>query len=97
MTDDRVSLSLALVQLLGSAATYNDKGFHWMQHDAAQVREMQREYHDELRALAARIGPDVLGSELAASIESGAAARDDVGLYVGLAEQVLGVRRQPVA
>jgi hypothetical protein len=94
MPDERASLFLMLVELLGSAATYNEKGFHWMQHDSAQVREVQREYAERLNELAARFGPAARGGALASAIDSGAAARDDGhGHYAGLAEQILGVRR----
>ena len=82
-----------LVDLLGSAASYNDKGVEWCGHSPAKVVETQSEFQQNQMALAQRVGAGRLGQELWAAIESGAASRDWSGEYASLAEQVLGVRR----
>jgi hypothetical protein len=82
-----------LLDLLDSAASYNDKGFIWCGHSHAKIEEMQHGFHRDQLALAKQIGIERLGAELQSAIESGAASRDGSGDYCNLAAQVLGVHR----
>ena len=93
MSNNLVSAEQELVELLGSAAAYNDKGVDWCRHTPGKVAEMQAEFQAKQLALAREIGTSRLGDALLSSIESGAAARDCSGEYMALAEQALGVRR----
>ncbi|WP_240127103.1 hypothetical protein [Thermomonas alba] len=93
MSCNTASIEQQLVDLLGSAASYNDKGVEWCGHSSGKVAEMQAEFHQGQLVLAQQIGAERLGQELLSAIESGAASRDWTGRYATLAEQVLGVRR----
>lgn len=93
MSSDPDSAEQRLVNLLGSAASYNDKGAGWFRHTAEKTAEMQTRFHAEQLALANEIGLSRLGDALLSAIESGIASRDWTGEYAALAEQVLGVRR----
>jgi len=93
MSSNLVSIEQRLVNLLGSAASYNDKGIEWCRHTPEKVGEMHAEFQAEQLVLAKEIGASRLGDALLSAIESGAAARDWAGEYVVLAEQALGVRR----
>jgi len=87
------ALRLELLNALGSAAAYNDKGVTWYGHDAAEVEAMQLGFQRDQLELAREIGAAILGAELMSAIESGAASRDGSGNYASLAEKVLGIRR----
>ena len=93
MSSNTVSVEKKFVDLLGSAASYNDKGGEWCGHTPEQVAAMQSEFQAEQLLLAEEIGRSRLGDTLLSAIESGAASRDWSGEYVLLAEQALGVRR----
>lgn len=93
MTIDIAPEEQQLVDLLGGAASYSDKGIEWCRHSPVKVAEMQSEFRRDQLALAQQIGIARLGTELMSAIESGAASQDWSGQYVALAEQVLGVRR----
>lgn len=93
MSSNTVSAEQKLVALLGSAASYNDKGAEWYRHAPEQVAEMQLRFQTDQLALTKEIGASRLGRALLSAIESGAAARDWSGEYATLAEQVLGVYR----
>ena len=93
MSDSTASEEQQLVDLLSSAASYNDKGAEWSRHPPAKVEEMQSGFHRDQLALAQQIGVARLGKELLSAIENGAASRDLSGEYASLAEQVVGVRR----
>jgi hypothetical protein len=94
MSDETQAAQRSLVDALGSAASYNDKGYIWCNHDEAQVKEMQRGFKDEQIALARILGEERLGLELLHAIETGAAAKDGSGTYASLAEMTLGLRRR---
>jgi hypothetical protein len=93
MSSNPVPAEQKLVDLLGSAASYNDKGVEWCRHSPEKVAEMQLGFQAEQIALAKEIGASRLGDVLRSAIETGAAARDWSGEYAALAEQILGVRR----
>jgi hypothetical protein len=93
MSSNVATIEQQLVDLLGSAASYNDKGVEWCGHSPAKVAEMQSEFHRGQVALAQKVGAVRLGQELLSAIESGEASRDWSGEYVTLAERALGVRR----
>jgi hypothetical protein len=93
MSTDTASAEQQLVNLLGSAASYNDKGIEWCGHSPAKVVELRSGFQRDQLALAQQVGLARLGTELFSAIESGVASRDWSGQYATLAEQVLGVRR----
>ena len=93
MSSSTVSAEQKLVDLLGSAASYNDKGVEWYRHTPEKMAEMQLGFQTDQLALTKEIGASRLGGALLSAIESGAAARDWSGEYAALAEQVLGLRR----
>jgi hypothetical protein len=93
MSNITASEEQQLVDLLGSAASYNDKGFEWCGHAPAKVTEMQVGFQRNQLALAQKVGHARLGTELFSAIMSGAAARDWSGQYATLAEKILGVRQ----
>lgn len=93
MCSNTVSAEQKLVHLLGSAASYNDKGVEWCGHTPEKVEVMQLKFQADQLAIANEIRRSRLGDALLTAIESGAASRDWSGEYAALAEQVLGVRR----
>ena len=93
MLSDSKSAEQRLVDLLSSAAMYNDKGVEWCRHTPEKVAEMQLGFLVDQLALAKEIGTSRLGSALISAIESGEASRDWSGDYARLAQQVLGICR----
>ncbi len=93
MPTDPQDLQRDLAETLHGAAAYNDKGHAWLGHDARQIADMQHRFQTHLTELAARLGEARLGPALSAAIATGAAARDDSGVYVALCEQVFGSTR----
>jgi hypothetical protein len=89
MTKNFASVEQQLVDLLGSAASYNDKGAEWCGHSPAKVEEMQSKFHRDQLALVEKVGAERVGPELLSAIRSGAASRDWSGEFARLAEQVL--------
>jgi len=87
-----VELAKKLIEELESAAFYNDKGVFWYKPTELQLQEMHREFQARQLELAMALGMSIIGAELFGAISSGAAARDDMGSYVALAQSVLGVR-----
>ena len=83
-----------LVDLLGSAASYNDKGVEWSGHAPEKVAQMQVHFQEQQLALAQAIGVSRIGEALLSAIESGAASRDWSGEYAELAGKMLGVNRR---
>ncbi|WP_440224739.1 hypothetical protein ACQQ2N_05795 [Dokdonella sp. MW10] len=82
-----------LIDVLGSAASYNDKGYAWSGHSASQQDAMRATWQAELLVLAEALGDDALGKELVKAIRSGVAVRDGSGDVVQLARRRFG--RQP--
>ncbi|MBO9880732.1 hypothetical protein [Xanthomonas sp. D-109] len=93
MPSDSQNPQSDLADTLHGAAAYNDKGHAWLGQDARQIADMQRGFQTQLTELAARLGEARLGPALSAAIASGAAARDDSGVYVALCERVFGSTR----
>lgn len=73
------ALARQLVAALGSAASYNDKGYYWRRDTPEQSEALRAEFQAELLALAAQL-PD-LPPALREAIASGAAADDWTGDY----------------
>lgn len=68
---------------------YNDKGYQWSGHTAAQSEQMRTSFQSTFEQLAARIGEYQLGPQLRDAIMSGAAAQDFTGDIVNLARCTL--------
>ncbi len=79
-----------LIDVLGSAASYNDKGHAWSGHAAAQQDAMRANWQAELLVLAEALGEEALGKELVKAIRSGVAVRDGSGDVVQLARRRFG-------
>ena len=94
MSSNTESAPQELVDLLGSAASYNDKGAEWCGHTPEKAAQMQLEFQERQLALAQTIGVSRLGAALLLAIESGAASRDWSGEYAELAGKMLGVNRR---
>ena len=80
----------ALIDTLGSAAMYNDKGYSWNGHTMEQSEIQQGQFQTRLLELVAEIGESNFSQELLSAIRSGAAARDASGEYKTMAVQLFG-------
>lgn len=78
-----------LIQILSSAASYNDKGYAWSSHDKNQQEHFRAELQAKIIILTNRLGKDVLGGELFEALISGVAVRDSSGKFVSLAQTLL--------
>ncbi|MBP2447154.1 hypothetical protein [Rhizobium leguminosarum] len=68
-----------LLDLLGIVAAYNDKGYQWIPHDAAQVALYRDRVQQEILQLTAEIGEQAFSADLLDMLKSGVASRDDSG------------------
>jgi hypothetical protein len=73
-----------LIDALGSLAGYNDKGFEWSGHDAAQVKAHRASAMDEVVRLVEAIGRDRLPTAFVEALDRGAVAEDASGAYVAM-------------
>lgn len=80
-----------LIDALGTAASYNDKGHIWRYDSQEAIRDHRQSFEATLEALASEIGAEALGPELTAAIASGAAAHDGSGVFVDLARRQFGM------
>jgi hypothetical protein len=78
-----------LVDQLSSAASYNDKGYLWTGHSAAQSEALRDGWRREFQELLAVLEPAGLPPSLAEALRSGAAAEDWSGDYVIAAREWL--------
>ena len=78
------------VELLGSVASYNDKGHIWMGHTRERQDAFLKAASEELRRLADAIGEQRLGPELWEAVLSGAAIDDASGDFRVLAARIFG-------
>ena len=76
-----------LIEVLDTAAMYNDKGYIWAGHDQARQAETREGFHVALLEQLERIGPQALDPTLVEAITSGAASKDDLGLYADMARR----------
>ncbi len=81
------ALARRLAVALGTAASYNDKGFYWRRDAPASIEAHRQSFQATLDGLASAIGAEALGPDLAEAIASGAAARDDSGVFAELAQR----------
>jgi hypothetical protein len=90
MTDSRRTLTDKLLRALGSAASYNDKGYLWSGHDEAQQAAFRSRLQAEILQLSEQIGQVPLGADLFQALISGAAVHDALGDYVQRVRERLG-------
>ncbi|EIL99586.1 MAG: hypothetical protein J0I71_00110 [Rhodanobacter sp.] len=90
MTSSPRVLAGKLLRALGSAASYNDKGFVWSGHDETRQVAFRSQLQANIAALTEQIGQDALGPELFNALMSGIAAEDASGKFVLLARTRLG-------
>ena len=81
---DRVLVG-KLLRVLGSAASYNDKGHVWAGHNESQQQAFLAELQQEVAGLAVKLGESKLGADLCSALVSGIAVQDASGDYVALA------------
>lgn len=74
----------ALVEALSSLAGYNDKGYSWSGHDAAQVEAHRARAMAEIEGLVERIGRARLPAAFLAALDGGALAEDASGRFVAI-------------
>ena len=82
-----------LLDALHGIAMYNDKGYAWMGHDAAQIAAQQARAQAGIEQLVAEIGESAFPADLLADLRSGRAVRDGDGLIVDRAQACFGKRR----
>lgn len=70
-----------LIDLLGSVAMYNDKGFEWRRDSAEQIAQFRRDAQDEILQRVAGIGDDRFPASLLAALKDGRAAQDGSGCF----------------
>jgi hypothetical protein len=70
-----------LIDLLGSVAMYNDKGFEWRRDSAEQIAQFRRDAQDQILALVAGIGDDRFPAPLLAALKDGRAVQDGSGCF----------------
>ncbi|MEM8486662.1 MAG: hypothetical protein AAF564_14005 [Bacteroidota bacterium] len=63
-------LTLNLIDVLKSLASYNDKGVVWMKHTAAEIEENRQQYADRLSRLRNAMVPANLTEEAHAFFDS---------------------------
>ncbi|MBX5161288.1 MULTISPECIES: hypothetical protein [unclassified Rhizobium] len=68
-----------LLDLLRIVAAYNDKGYQWIPHDAAQVALYRHRVQSEILQLTTEIGEQAFSADLLDMLKSGVAVRDDSG------------------
>jgi hypothetical protein len=95
MTKDHRERVATLLRVLGSAASYNDKGCIWSGHSPEEQAAFRAELQEQIRALAISIGAAEMGHDLYEALMSGAAVEDaSVDLSV-LARSRLWVQHAP--
>ena len=75
------NLKQELVELLQSVAMYNDKGYYWMRHSAAESEALRRQWRAEIDDLIERVGRDNFPDALLQQLSSEAATSDGNGIY----------------
>jgi len=95
MTRDHRDRVATLLRVLGSAASYNDKGCVWSGHSPEKQAEFRAELQGQIRALAISIGASEMGEDLYEALMSGAAVEDASGDLCGLARSRLWVQHSP--
>lgn len=70
----------ALIELLGTMAGYNDKGWYWSRHTPADIATQQAEAQVRVLDLVAGIGDEAFSRRLLKQLKSGKAVRDGSGL-----------------
>jgi hypothetical protein len=78
-----------LVELLRTAAAYNDKGYLWCRHDEAQVLRYRQGAQETIVKLVAEIGEQAFSQALLERLLSGEAASDWSGAIYSQAKQEL--------
>lgn len=81
---DADALRAQLINLLGSLAGYNDKGFEWSGHTPAEVDAERAKAQAELESLVARIGEANLPVAFIHALRSGEVACDASGRFESL-------------
>ncbi len=79
VTRKRAAARTQLVDLLGTVAGYNDKGYQWSGHDAEQVRQYRSGAQHTIMALVAEIGEAAFSADLLKMLRSGDAVEDGSG------------------
>ena len=80
-----------IVDILDTAASYNDKGYIWSGHDESRQKIFRLNLQHELMQTCSELGWEKIGSELEQAIKSGIAISDFRGEYVAIARKTLGV------
>jgi hypothetical protein len=91
MTDSHRVLADRLLRALGSAASYNDKGYIWSGHNEAEQAAFRSRLQTKILQLSEQIGQAPLGPDLFQDLISGTAVHDASGDYVQLVRERLGV------
>ncbi|TVZ39014.1 hypothetical protein P886_3401 [Alteromonadaceae bacterium 2753L.S.0a.02] len=78
-----------LLNLLGSIAGYNDKGWQWSNHDAEKRRSAQDEFGAELQKLLNEFGERKLTKKALELFNSDAVVKDCNGEYKHSAKELL--------
>ena len=85
------NLQKELVKLLHSVAMYNDKGYYWSRHSAAQSNELRLQWRAEINDLITRIGRDNFPDDLLEQLSSEVATSDGSGIYAEKVESYFAV------
>ena len=78
-----------LVETLHGIAMYNDKGYQWMGHNAAQIAAQQSLAQAQIERLINEIGESAFSADLLADLRTGRAVRDEMGLVASRVESCL--------
>jgi hypothetical protein len=77
-----------LVNCVDELATYNDKGIHWRNHDAAQISAERKRLIYLIQIQLDKLDDSDEVKQIQQAIETGVLATDDEGKYIDVAKSV---------